>query len=157
MAKKTRTFTLSMLLTLMLLALTASVVAAAPPLDLHIVVPEEIGTGPDPFTATGGAVTAGKVCAAGTVVDINVDVMNPDNTTTRTLHVVKRFTCAGSTDTFDIQMVVKLDLSTGNTTANWKIVGGTGLYAGLKGHGSLVGTPISPGTSILDVYDGKAK
>ena len=156
MSKKTRTFTLSMLLTLMLLVLTASIVAAAPPLDLHIEVRETIGTSGETFTASGSAVPD-KVCATGTVDDLSVVTSGSGSGGFVTLHVLKRFYCAGSGDTFDVQMVVKLNLVTHSTTANWKIIGGTGKYADLKGHGSLVGTPVIPGTSIDDVYDGKVK
>jgi hypothetical protein len=52
-------------------------------------------------------------------------------------------------------MVVKLDNITGMTTAHWKFVNGSGAYASLKGHGTLVGTPTIPG-QIYDVYDGFA-
>jgi hypothetical protein len=52
-------------------------------------------------------------------------------------------------------MVVHLDNNTSYTTARWRISGGTGDYTGLRGRGSLAGTPILPGTSIYDVYDGQ--
>ena len=52
-------------------------------------------------------------------------------------------------------MKVKLEKATSNTTANWKIAGGTGAYGALKGNGKLVGTALTPTVSIVDVYDGK--
>jgi hypothetical protein len=65
------------------------------------------------------------------------------------------FACADGSGTFDIDMNVKLENATGNTTANWNVAGGTGVYANLKDNGSLVCTAIVQGTSILDVYDGQ--
>ena len=53
-------------------------------------------------------------------------------------------------------MTVKL-FPDSHTTANWKVVAGTGDYVRLKGNGKLYGTPIVPGISIHDVYDGKMK
>ena len=53
-----------------------------------------------------------------------------------------------------MKLVVNLDLATHETTAQWKIVGGTGDYVGLHGNGNLIGAPIVPGSSIFDVYDG---
>jgi hypothetical protein len=45
---------------------------------------------------------------------------------------------------------------TGFTTANWKVIGATGSLAGLKGGGTLVGTPYSSSPDgITDVYDGR--
>lgn len=156
MTIKTRTFNLSMLLTIILLVVATTAVLASPPLDLHIVAEEYIATSGEPFAASGGAVLAGYVCASGTVDDLNVVVSGSGTGDFRILHVLKRFTCDDLTGTFDVEMVVKLNTLTGDTTARWKIVGGTISYVNLKGNGSLTGTPIIPGTSILDVYDGKA-
>jgi hypothetical protein len=155
MTKKTRSFTFSILLTLALLASTITVVFAAPPLLLHIEVQETIGSSGEPFIASGSAVDNSLVCATGTVDDLEVIVSGPINGNFRILNVLKRFTCDDLSGTFDVKMVVKLDLLTNATTAHWKIVDGSGSYVNLKGNGTLVGTPIVPGTSILDVYDGK--
>ena len=67
---------------------------------------------------------------------------------------MKQFVCDDGSGSFDVSMVVRLDLTTSYTTAQWRIVGGTGDYAYLRGNGSLIGTPIVPGSSIDDVYDG---
>ena len=48
-----------------------------------------------------------------------------------------------------------LDQTDGTTTANWRVIGGTGDYAMLHGNGKLVGTPIVLGASILDLYTGQ--
>lgn len=154
MTKKIRTTTHSILIAFILLAVTVSTVFAAPPMDVHIEVTEYINTSGETFNASGSAVDAGVVCPTGTVDDLVVDVSGPPGGIFRILNVLKRFNCEGSGDTFDVQLVVFLDLTTNETTARWNITGGTGAYAGLHGNGSLVGTPIVPGNSILDVYDG---
>lgn len=66
-----------------------------------------------------------------------------------------RFTCDDGSGTFDVSMVVKLDLITHEITANWNIAGGSGHYAGFHGNGKLIGIPIVPGISILDIYEWK--
>jgi hypothetical protein len=155
MIKRFRTTTLSILIALVLLAVTVSAAFAAPPLNLHIEVDEFIGTSGEAFLASGPAVATGVVCASGTVDDLSVTVSGPPGGAFAILHVLKRFTCADLSGTFDVRMVVRLNLVTSETTARWKVVGGTGAYGGLHGKGSLVGTPIVPGLSIQDVYDGK--
>lgn len=128
---------------------------AAPPKSLHIEVPATIDPDGDPFTASGPAVEAGLVCASGVATDLDVAVTSPPGQAFRILRVLKQFACAGSGGTFDVKLVVKLDLTTQETTANWNIVGGTGAYSGLHGNGKLVGVPIVFGQSILDKYDGQ--
>ena len=155
MTKKARKTTYSVLIAFVLLAITVSTVLAAPPLDVHIEVVEEISTNGETFNASGAAVDAGVMCPTGTVDDLVVDVSGPLGGTFAILNVLKRFYCAGSGDSFDVKLVVILDLTTNETTARWNVVGGTGDYTHLHGNGSLIGTPIDPGNSILDVYDGR--
>ena len=154
MAKKFRTTTLSVLIAFILLAVTVSTVFAAPPLDVHIEVDEFVGTSGETFYASGSAVDASTVCATGTVDDISIEASGPPGGTFTILNVLKRFNCGDASGTFDVKLVVFLDLVTHETTAHWNVVGGTDEYAGLHGNGSLVGTPIDPGNSIHDVYDG---
>jgi hypothetical protein len=135
--------------------MTVSMAAAAPPPNVHIEVPEVIGVNGDPFTASGAAVSAGVICASGTVDDLAVVSSGSGAGTFVILHVDKRFTCDDLSGTFDVRMVVRLDETTDSTTAHWRIVGGTGAYSGLRGGGWLVGTPIVPDESILDIYDGR--
>ena len=146
MLKKFRV--LFVLASLLVLAVNVSLVLAAPPSPIHIEVLEEIGGGPPvPFTATG------PICASGTVDELSTTWNSPAGPF-QTLWVTKHFVCDDSSGTFDVSMVVKLNVNTGYTTAHWKIVGGTITYQSLKGNGKLVGTPKSENT-ILDVYDGK--
>jgi len=72
------------------------------------------------------------------------------------MSLVKRFECGDASGTFDVKLIVRLDNTTGETTARWLVVAGTDSYANLHANGSLVGTPIILGTSIHDVYDGMA-
>jgi hypothetical protein len=145
----------SVLAVVFLLAINVSTVVAAPPMPIHIEALEWLGdSNPVPFIASGTAVNNGLVCAAGMVEDVSITWNNPAGPF-QMLWVLKRFDCDDGSGTFDIKLVVKLDLATHNTTARWQIVGGTGQYAGLKGQGSLVGISNYPVTSILDIYDGK--
>ena len=155
MTKKIRTTTHSILIAFVLLAITVSTVFAAPPLDVHIEVQEYIGMSGEDFTANGSAVDTGIMCPSGTVDDLVVDVSGPPGGTFALLHVLKRFYCADASGTFDVKLVVRLDLTTNETTARWNVVGGTGDYTHLHGNGLLVGTPGTPGEDIYDVYDGR--
>jgi hypothetical protein len=142
--------------TLILLLALAVPVMAAPPMGLHIEVLATINQqSPDEFTASGPAVEAGTVCGSGESTDVGVAVM-PVTPDLSILRVTKQFACDGG-GTFNVDMVVRLDLTTHDTTATWRITGGTGDYAGLRGRGSLVGTSIVDGESIFDVYDGWAQ
>ena len=146
----------SILIAMLLLVGNVSMVVAAPPEPIHIEVLEYPGDWetPEPFTASGDAVTKGMVCATGEVVDLSVTV-NSASGPYLILWIDKQFTCDDLSGTFDVKMVVKLDLTTSDTTARWRIVGGTGQYASLKGRGSLVGYANPSAGNILDVYDGK--
>jgi hypothetical protein len=74
------------------------------------------------------------------------------------LLILKEFICGdNNSNTFLIRMTVRLDNTTLETTARWSFEGGTGAFAALRGRGTLVGTPIVPGVSIHDVYDGAVR
>ncbi len=154
MIKKIQTVIVSMLLVFVFLAVTASGVLAAPPRDIHIEVDEILGASGEAFVANGPAVDDGILCASGTVDDLSIVTSGSQNGTFSILHVLKRFTCDDLSGTFDVRLVVKLNLTTRYTTAHWNVVSGTGNYTHLHGNGSLEGTPIVPGVSIHDVYDG---
>ncbi|MFC2108878.1 hypothetical protein ACFLS5_05390 [Candidatus Bipolaricaulota bacterium] len=141
------------------IALAVVPVMAAPPLNVHIEVPTIIEALPDPtsdnFTATGPAVDAGLMCSTGEVFNLSIIVSGPPGGTFSILRVLKHFVCDDGSGTFDVKMVVRLDLTTNETIAHWRVVGGTGAYVGLHGNGKLIGIPIAPGSSILDIYDGR--
>jgi hypothetical protein len=151
-------FSFSVLVTALSIALTVVPVMAAPPLDVHIEVPSTIDpTDADPFTATGPAVDTGVLCPEGDVFDLSVIVIvtGRPGGTFRILRLLKHFVCDDGSGTFDVKLLVRLDLTANHTTANWQVVGGTGDYVGLHGNGKLIGIPTVPGVSVLDIYDGR--
>lgn len=155
MTKKIQTPVLSILIALVLLAVTISPASAAPPLAIHIEVDEMIGDSGELFLASGPAVDAGLVCAYGKVYDLSVTIVGAPGGKFTNLRVLKQFTCGDNNDNvFWIKMAVRLNNTTGETTARWQTTGGTGPYTTLHANGSLVGTPIVLGVSIHDVYDG---
>ena len=151
---KKRLPALSISIVLVLVLATFSSASAAPPQSLHIVQNCNINGSCESFEASGAAVDSGLVCPVGTTVQLSFDSSGAAGGTLSILHVVKRFTCGDNSGTFDIALTVRLDLVSHYTTASWRIVGGTDSYASLRGRGSLAGTPIDPGVSIHDVYDG---
>jgi hypothetical protein len=154
MKNKIRNSTLSFLLALALLVVPMSNAAAAPPLGVHIEVDEIIGGSGELFLASGSAVDAGVLCPFGKVNELSTEVSSPGGGFTN-LRVLKEFICGDdNSNTFFVRMNVRLNNTTGETTARWRFAGGTGAYTSLHGNGSLVGTPIVPGVSIHDVYDG---
>ena len=154
MFNKIHTKIIVALIVVFIIAFNVSGVFAAAPLGLHIEVTESIPPLQAEFFASGPAVESGLICAYGMVYTISTIAHgSPDHSGIQILNVDKHFVCDEG-DTFDINMKVKLDTTTGMTSAHWKITGGTGDYAKLKGTGSLIGTPLVPGY-IDDVYDGK--
>jgi len=128
---------------------------AAQPLAVHIASLTTIGIGNvDNFTATGPAVAAGYIASAGEVETTSV-VQIADPPGPLVILVATKEFSSSAVDTFDLWMKIKLDTATGYTTARWRILGGTGLYAGLKGRGTLYGIPYALGSTIWDYYDGK--
>ena len=156
MKKPFRTVSISLLLVLTILLLSATAAFAAAPLGFHMEVTEIINGSGETFTASGPAVTAGVVCPTGTTSDVVVNTYGPPNGNYQFLYILKSFTCGNGSGTFFIKMRVKLDLNSGYTTAKWQFTNGSGLYNHLRGHGTLVGTPIIPFVTIQDVYDGTA-
>ena len=157
MKKRLNAKIFSVTIAIFLLAVTVTGAFAAPPLDVHIEVHEVLSNGTftaESFTASGAAVGNGVICATGTVIDlVGASTFGAPDAPFTIINAMKRFTCEGK-GTFDVKLVVQLEKATGNTTANWRIVGGTGDYAGLRGSGSLVGTAEVLGSSVFDVYDG---
>ena len=154
MLKKNMKFVV-ILTVIFLMTFNVTGVFAKPPLAIQIEVDEWIGIGgAEPFIASGPAVDNGRICATGTVEDLSI-TGNDSQGPFRILRVYKRFYCDDLSGNFDIEMVVQLNKTTHYTKAKWHIVAGTGEYLKLQGEGSLVGTPIDPGVSITDIYDGQ--
>jgi hypothetical protein len=124
--------------------------AAAPPQAIYIDSALYFADGQGPFTASGTAVVAGLFCASGTVVDIGGKMIRlPTEKKPGIVRVHKHFNC--DADIIEMNMVVTFNEN--GSTANWQILGGSGVYARLSGHGVLVGTPIGQ-EGMHDVYDG---
>lgn len=148
-------FGVLILVAILSVVLPAPMVSAEAPLDVHIEVFATIAPSDDPFIASGPAVDEGLLCPTGTESELSVRVAGPPEGDFRILRVVKQFVCADGSGTFDVNLVVRLDLESSYTTARWNIIGGTGDYAGLHGSGELTGIPQNPGVTILDIYDGQ--
>lgn len=132
-----------------------SSIYAAAPFRLHIEVDEEISDlYAESFVATGSAVDEGFIYPTGTVDDIDAQIIDTHESSIRIIKSLKRFSFDDLSGTFDVELIIRLNSVSGETSARWRIVAGTGSYADLKGSGSLVGTPIILGQSIHDVYDG---
>ncbi len=144
------------LTTVALLAVSAVPVSAAPPIDVSITALEILpATAGGTFAASGPAVSAGLICAGGTTTNGPLGAVH--GTDPVRFRIDKTFDCAGSSDTFSLRLHVTLNVDTGDTTAKWKVTSSTGTLAGLKGHGTLVGTPSMVGDSITDVYTGRLR
>jgi len=133
------------------LVLSAASVMAAPQFGVVIEVLTHLPAGSDAFAAHGPAVELEVFPASGSVSTGPYDWPPPK--ANRDVTMVKYFVCAGGT--FDIELRVRYDESTGNTTGHWKVINGTGDYASLRGSGTLTGTLDSSGTAILDRYLGR--
>jgi hypothetical protein len=103
------------------------------------------------FTASGPAVDAGLVCAAGDTIDNDLpSAAGYQSERGANLQIVKHFSCADESGDFRIKLQVRLDARGDNFT--WAIVDGTGDYERLRGAGSGTGEPTTYG--VLDLYDG---
>ena len=135
----------------MALVLSATFAWAGPMRGVEIVVVTDLDTPltvPDPYTAIGPAVTMGILSGTGTVTTGAFIWPPPPGGSL----MVKYFVCANGT--FDVELRVWLH-EEGNTTGIWKIIGGTGAYANLNGHGTLTGTYDPLANDVRDVYIGK--
>lgn len=131
--------------------------SVAPVLDVAIHVPTRLPAGPPtPFTASGGAVAKGLICASGVVSTGPVKWEPwPDSERYFTLSMIKYFVCSGGT--FDVRLVVTLDNWSGSTVGTWQIIDSSGSCAGLKGHGTIVGIFDRDTNVVTDDYTGTMK
>lgn len=134
-------------------AISAAGGNATPPpaLGVSFVVPTTFGVS-NPFTAAGAAVEFGLVCPAGTASNVGAEQIAPPGGQSEqgvNFHLVKSFTCADGSGTFDVMLTVRLNKNGDNF--NWRVVGGTGDYESLRGSGQGYG--IYPTTTPPDVID----
>lgn len=144
---------------LIVAALVGTVVAAAsapaaatPPTDVEIVSPIDLtnGTGSFEVIADDGDV----LCDAGTVVNLFSLFVGGQSGSQAQILVVHEFTCDDGSGSFLLSLRVKLDFTSGTTTASWSVLDATGDYEKLHGSGSLVGIPSCGPDCILDTYTG---
>ena len=153
-----RRIALGLLFILLSVFLAAFPALAARPLAVHIEAPTAIPVGlSDRFEATGPAVDDGLISDTGDVYTFDLVAFGPPGASFTYLRMIKHFDFDDGSGTFDVRLVARLDLTTGETRGLWKVVGGTGAYTNLKGSGRLVGIPIVQGQSILDIYDGRLR
>jgi hypothetical protein len=94
-------------------------------------------------------------CVGGTVSDTwyraaPSDESWPTASGIAALGVGKVMTCVGGE--LALRLNVVLDLETNETSGVWTVAGGTGIYAGAHGHGSISGFPFPDG--IDDTFTG---
>lgn len=137
------------------LLMPVATVQATPPLGVDFEVQTAfIDGGPlsgGPFTASGPAVDAGLVCAAGDTIDSDL----PQAAGFRSergvnLLILKHFSCTDGSGDFWIKLQVRIDARGDDFT--WAIVDGSGGYERLRGTGSGLGVPMGDG--VLDLYEG---
>ncbi len=132
-------------------AVAAVPAAATPPADTTITVdttlPLDGSPGFGPFSATGGV-----ICPRGDTVDVLAEAAGFQSGKRLQLLVLKRFTCADGSGTFDLFLRVHLVFEPFTDVGTWTVVGGTGKYERLRGTGTLVATPTPAG--VLDELNG---
>ena len=67
-------------------------------------------------------------------------------------HVYRVFTCADDASSLTIELDAAVTRPHGGTAGGWRVIGGTGDYAGARGGGSIVG--VFTETGIIDQYEG---
>jgi hypothetical protein len=138
------------------LVLPVATVQATPPLAVEFEVETSfIGGGPvsgGPFTASGAAVDAGLICAAGDTIDYGIPLATAFQSGIRlNIHIVKQFSCTDGSGDFWLALNVGIDAR--GTHFVWSVMDGTGDYERLHGTGSGVGLP-GDGFDVLDLYSG---
>lgn len=135
------------------LMVAAAPVGAAPPTAVDFTISETL----DPLTV--GVLSAGSISA---------DCLAPSVTTTnfrgggggsvQTFAGDKVFDC-GDGNSFTLSFSARAIGCAATDSGSWRVVSGTGAFAGLRGNGSLVGTYVGGdacgSTGILDNYTGR--
>jgi hypothetical protein len=131
----------------------ASTADAARPEATSFVMHTTFDDVPDQVFDVTGALAPG--CVAGTAVDTwfraaPSDEFWPTPSGIAALGVGKVMTCEGGQ--LALRLNVVLDLETNETSGVWTVAGGTGIYAGAHGHGTISGSPFPDG--IDDTFTG---
>lgn len=142
------------------MAAGAAPATAAPPTAVDFTVDESLPLG------TPGDLISSDVpgCAAGAATVATPTATRTDSGPIAQFQGTKIFDCGGG-NTFTLTFRVASSECSETDSGTWKLVGGTGVFAGAKGHGSLVGTytlgagigTFCDNDGILDHYTGKLK
>ena len=128
---------------------------ATPPSEVDYIEVENdlvIFGGPNPFVASGPAVTDGLICDAGVVFDVSAKATGISPTGFN-FQGVKLFRCDDGSGEFFVNLQARIDFRKG-TTFNWNVLSGIGAYQDLHGVGNGVGLPLCGDDCVLDVYEG---
>ncbi len=101
--------------------------------------------GPETFVASDGF-----FCPSGTAFSSNFRFAGGGRA--GTFHLDKTFTCDDDSGTLTIHLNAATANGSPQDQGGWKVVGGTGAYAGTKGGGNLVGDYVDGG--VIDHYMG---
>jgi hypothetical protein len=131
-----------------LLTLGVPAAQAAPPEPFTITQNIDFNTGEVSFTATGA------LCPSGTFANTReVFAGNPDSSSRINIQIRTTFTCANG-DTFlaqkHVHTVINEDGSD-TTTGPVTLMGGTGAFTGLSGHGMDNGSTSADGIGIREI------
>lgn len=143
-----------------MISVGAAPASAAPPTSVDFTVNESLPLGSD-----GDLVSRNNLdcpISVGSVDTLTVTVTETGPLTH--FRGTKVVDCGGS-DSFTLTFRATSSACSSTDSGRWKVIGGTGIFAGAKGHGSLVGTYTlgeGPGTfcdndGIDDHYTGKIK
>jgi len=124
------------------LALAAAPASAAGG-AVRITLDVNLATGVEEFTATGAFCPAGEAASFDTWVT---------GRGANVFHLTKVFTCSDGTGTLEIRLDAPFIGALDGTTGGWRVIGGTGDYAGAKGGGHIAG--VGNPTGIVDTYAG---
>ncbi len=123
-------------------ALIAPGAIAASKVEITLTVPGFGGA--ETFVASGG------FCPSGTSTSSNFRFAGGGRA--GTFHLDKTFFCDGGTDSLTIHLSAATANGSPQDQGGWKVIGGTGAYAGAHGGGNLVGDYVANG--VIDHYVG---
>jgi len=90
------------------------------------------------FRISGMAADLGTICTSGEVYDLRYQDISPSPDELTALIIEKQFVCSDGSGSFD--MILNVQISESGTTGTWRIVGGDGVFEGLRGTGDLTGS-----------------
>lgn len=133
------------------LMVAATPAGAAPPTAVDFTIEESL-------TVTTGTLYAGVIEGCDTPIVTTENFRAGGGGVVRTFAGDKVFDCGGG-DSFTLSFSARVRDCSATDRGSWRVVAGTGAFAGLRGNGSLVGTYVGGDscgpTGILDNYTGR--